>query len=87
MDANKLKVLKDLPYVIRATCQTCVSANFPKDERLEFGTCGKHLYEHQKHAGEPRELSIHRYGVCPHWSENRVATVKLGGYGQFLEEP
>lgn len=61
MDSNKLNKLKDIKYRIQDCCGTCVYANLSPDG---WGTCMKHIYKHQKHSGEERQVSIHQYGVC-----------------------
>lgn len=62
MDANKLKVLRDIGYVIRPCCYFCV--NFCKGQVPGFGTCKAHQYQHEKHTGGPRDLSVHANGIC-----------------------
>lgn len=80
MDANKLTVLRDVGYKIHKCCGLCVHGWFPK---TDFGTCEKNKYEHQKHTGAPRQLSIHKYGYCPKFEVKPKHN--LGTYEEFLK--
>ena len=62
MDDNKLNKLRDIRYTMRQCCGTCKHRHF--EFRAEWGTCNLFTYEHKKHTGEPRNLSIHMYGTC-----------------------
>jgi len=64
MDANKLKVLQDINYTVRKVCDNCKFAKGLQHNSTGFGTCAKHHYKHLKHTGEPRELSINKFGYC-----------------------
>jgi len=65
MDQNKLKVLREVSYSIKPACGLCSFGQFRELEGGDFGTCYKFSYQHQKHTGEKRQLSIFRYGSCP----------------------
>ena len=81
MDNNKLKVLREIGYRIMPTCGDCVWAEFPQDD---WGTCGLHDYQHEKHTGEKRQLSIHKSGNCPQFE---VATLAhLSHFAEFFDD-
>jgi hypothetical protein len=48
MDRNKLRVLREIPYVIKATCTSCKHADFAGMTSF-FGHCAERTYEHEKH--------------------------------------
>lgn len=79
MDANKRQVLEDIGYRIQPTCGGCSHSSFPSDE---WGTCDRHSYEHLKHTGERRHLSVHSSGYCP-WFEP-TESWELGAYVEFV---
>ena len=81
MDANKLKVLRDLPYSIQKTCGLCVHGVFPSND---WGTCQAHTYDHLKHTGEARQLSIFRYGSCPSFKLHEPLLTTIGAFKEFL---
>ena len=63
MDINKKTELEEIGYRIGACCALCVHAVFP-GPASPWGACEKHEYKHRKHTGEPRKLSICRFGHC-----------------------
>lgn len=79
MDANKLKVLRALPYRINPCCALCQHGWFPKDD---WGTCELHTYEHEKHTGPRRQLSIYKQGSCPKF-EAKPHLEHLGAFREF----
>ena len=81
MDANKLKVLREIGYAIQKTCGNCLHATFPSND---WGTCGIWTYQHEKHTGDVRELSINKDGVCPHHEVDEASSVVLGAFREFL---
>jgi len=83
MDENKKRRLVELLYRIRPCCGLCKHGSFRPGQY--FGMCGKNTYEHGKHTGPPRQLSISRYGVClaPELDESRLQT--LEGFGEFVD--
>jgi hypothetical protein len=53
--------------------------------RSDFGTCAIKTYDHLKHTGSDRQLSINRYGACASGFElSDVAEASLGLWRQFL---
>jgi hypothetical protein len=82
MDANKLEVLRALPYRVQKVCGLCRHGGFVPN--TDWGTCIRTQYEHKKHTGPARQLSITRFGSCEGFEpdERRVAT--LGAYQEFL---
>jgi len=91
VDAAKLRVLQSIGYEIKRTCGSCLHARYPSEES-DWGTCSVNQYEHEKHTGPARDLSIHRTGKCAvegpeGYQPNPVAMGMLGGFAQLLEEP
>jgi hypothetical protein len=89
MDANKLRVLRGLPYRVLPTCGLCRHGEFPPPVGREWGTCHAHSYRHLKHStqsGETlRQLSINRSGTCPSFAVDRERLHLLEGFAEFLE--
>ena len=83
MDENKLKVLQELPYVIKRTCGTCKFCR-PTHSPYGFTTCMKHSYSHLKHSQKLRELSVNVSGCCGDhkWKED----INLGSFSSFKEK-
>lgn len=82
MDATKLKVLRDLDYKVQKTCGLCIHGVFPVND---WGTCQKHEYQHEKHTGGARKLSIVKYGSCKDFKEYDSSGATLGAYQEFLK--
>jgi len=84
MDANKLKVLREINYTIPKTCETCVHSDLSDDG---WGYCGAHEYKHLKHSELTSFLSIHRGGSCKQYafSENKVAVLGLHAFKEFIK--
>lgn len=82
MDANKLVVLKQIGYKVHRTCGSCVNARFGRGQ--VWSTCDIHTYQHEKHTGEPRHLSIHVAGECPSWESGTFGD-SLEGFYELLE--
>jgi hypothetical protein len=80
VDENKLRILRKVGYRFPPTCGRCKHGIFPQNQ---WGTCGIHKYEHQKHTGPARALSIHMLGSCPQFESQGVS---LGAYQEFLQE-
>lgn len=85
MDANKLQVLRDISYEIRPVCGLCEHAEFPPAS--DWGTCGLHAYEHEKHSDSERQLSIHRYGGCPQFVLSSSAMASMHAFNEFRPKP
>lgn len=85
MDANKLKVLQEIGYKIQPTCGSCEAGVFA-DPKSEFGSCVLYTYDHQKHSGADRQLSINRYGCCPEYERDPRTLGPLGAWSQFCTE-
>lgn len=84
MDANKLKVLQDIDYRIRKCCGNCVFGVFVRSEG--FGTCGIQQYEHKKHTGDKRQLSVNRYGYCEKHEISDTYVARIHGFSVFVED-
>lgn len=85
MDANKLQVLRDLPYTVHPVCGLCVHGVFPTPNN-DWGTCATLTYEHKKHTGPSRQLSIVKYGSCAKFEPDPVKTSNLQHYLEFLKK-
>jgi hypothetical protein len=83
MDDNKLELLRELPYTFHPVCGVCIYSNFMRGDEL-WSTCQKHTYEHKKHTGKPRGLSINRYGSCPSFVRKSGGNGELGAYEEFI---
>ncbi len=83
MDANKLGELRTIGYKIPKTCGLCRHGVFVGAN--DWGGCAIRTYEHLKHTGPPRQLSIYVGGSCPDKFEpkEQVANI-LGAYHEFL---
>ena len=79
MDANKRETLLQLGYQIHPACGLCSHARFSQPG--DFGVCALKAYEHQKHTGAPRQLSIHRYGACSDFARPAF----LGAWEEFFK--
>ena len=69
MDANKLKRLNQVGYTFYPTCGRCVHANM--SAQVEWGTCKRHLYFHEKHK-ETMEMSINKNGGCIFFKDKKI---------------
>jgi hypothetical protein len=83
MDKNKLEKLRDLKYIIPATCGRCVFGKFVPGS--PWGGCQKHQYTHLKHTGDPRQLSIHVGGRCDDIQIDPARTGDLAAFQEFLK--
>ncbi len=82
VDANKLKVLRDVDYKIGPSCALCKHGEF-RTIKDDFGSCLAKTYEHLKHTGEPRQLSVYRGGSCRDFVQSPEKLAALGAYGEF----
>ena len=84
MDADKLRVLHEVGYEVQESCGLC--AHFNAQPGSDFGTCSLHQYDHAKHTGPLRLLSVHRNGRCSDGFEADPAGVfQLGGFADLIE--
>jgi len=84
-DENKFAKLHEIGYVIPITCGLCLHGPAKGDV---WGECGKHRYNHQKHANPigGRGVSIHVSGTCSKPEADPKKTWRLGAYIEFLEK-
>ena len=82
MDENKAKKLQEIGFKILPVCGLCKYAAF-SDYR--WGTCEKHTYEHEKHTGPPRQVSVHFAGTCKDFEAANNAA-RLQKFEQFFQE-
>lgn len=85
MDANKLSLLRSLQYRIGSSCGMCKHGVF-RDIKDDFGSCMLQTYEHQKHTGPARQLSVHRNGSCPKYVPDPAKVARLGAWAEFVKE-
>ncbi len=83
MDKAKLKVLQELEFRIRPSCAFCVFSTFPNND---WGTCATNKYEHEKHTGEPRDMSIHKSGLCYTYMADHIKLNTLEGFAELYLE-
>jgi len=83
MDANKLKVLREIGYTIQPSCETCSNSDLSSDG---WGYCGVHTYEHLKHNEDSSFASVHRLGTCSKWErdEKKIALLGLHAFHEFM---
>lgn len=86
MDKTKLKVLREVGYTFPKTCGMCAAGQFEGYRGMWplWGTCGRQTYEHEKHTGEKRQLSIHLLGSCASFEAVSNAADALQGFGEFV---
>lgn len=83
MDRRKLAVLRSIGYTFPATCGLCMFMRRGTKDPT-WGTCMVHEYQHEKHSGDARELSVHASGSCGEFQPREDASDMLGGYAEFL---
>ena len=81
VDANKLVKLKEIGYTIQKCCVLCKHSTFRLDD---WGACALHQYNHLKHTGPPKPLSIHKLGWCPKGELDPTKTANLAKFLEFL---
>jgi len=83
-DVNKFDRLRKVGFRIQECCSLCQSGCFSNGSA--WGTCSEHAYEHRKHTGPPRGMSVHIIGWCPSFSisPSRLAKARLGAHEEFL---
>lgn len=73
MDQKKLKVLRDINFVIPKLCQICEHGTFP-DAGIPFGTC------------TIRQIDTLTIGTCPKWEPDEDAIFDgLGDWAEFVD--
>ena len=82
MDKNKLKVLQDIGYKIQSVCSLCVYATFPNND---WGTCNVHVYNHLKHTGPVRKLTINKLGFCSKFDIDFDRLAKLESFTELYK--
>lgn len=84
MDKNKLEKLKEISYVIKATCALCKHGNFFPNS-YQWGTCKLHQYKHEKHTDSVRQLSIIKSGSCVDFNLDGLQGEEIKPWFEFLE--
>jgi len=85
MDKNKVLKLQQISYEIKPVCGLC--QHFSGHDSQGFGSCGNTTYEHLKHTGPERPLSVHAFGSCHEFKKNPIGLGKLHGFAEFLKDP
>ena len=83
-DENKFAKLQEAGYTVRPCCILCVHGTSIGPSH--WGTCAKHTYEHKKHTGKPRQMSINRVGVCKTFDTDKGQLLKLQSFQSFFTE-
>jgi hypothetical protein len=83
MDDNKRKKLAEIGYRILPCCALCKHGKFKPNN--DFGDCTANTYEHLKHSGDARQLSINRLGSCPRFQVDEARLSFLHGFREFLK--
>jgi hypothetical protein len=83
-DENKFEKLREIGYSVPTTCGLCVHRNLLVG--AHWGTCSLHSYEHKKHTGPARGVSIHVHGTCNDAEADPARTVTLGAHQAFLSK-
>lgn len=86
MDAEKLRQLQAMNCVIPPVCGMCSNATFYQAGNV-FGSCQKRSYEHGKHIGPVRPLSICCYGLCDceHFELDYAVILQLQDFAVFVD--
>ena len=79
-DANKFAKLREIGYTVPITCGLCTYGTFAKGQ--DWGTCRLYQYDHLKHTGPARDVSIIRFGTCP--KALLYSALALGAHAEFL---
>lgn len=82
MDVNKRLKLVEVGYEIGPSCGTCKHGRFEYEER--FGTCEVNEYQHLKHTGKPRKLSVYEFGRCPKFERAGWVEHAIHGFKEFM---
>jgi hypothetical protein len=83
-DPNKFKKLREIGYEIPITCGLCTYSRWNRiSGPVTWGTCRLHEYQHAKHTGPPRGVSIVSSGTCPD-AESGSAVLVLESHAEFL---
>lgn len=83
MDMNKRQELLNIEYSIQGNCSNCEHGRF--DHKAAFGVCSLHSYQHLKHTGDKRQLSVYAHGRCPKFELEDGKKAQLGLWQEFLQ--
>jgi hypothetical protein len=84
-DENKFAKLREIGYTIPLGCEDCSHAQFPP--RGDWGECSFHRYEHKKHTGPDRGISITRFGTCPQLKPDpKRPAGRYGAHEEFVRK-
>jgi len=85
-DPDKFRMLRKVGYQIPRTCGFCKHAQMKGFPGYGWGTCAVHQYQHGKHTGGPRQMSIYHAGSCDTFELNPATLAVLGSFREFFEE-
>lgn len=80
-DENKFETLRSLPYVVQKVCGLCKHGVFPNND---WGSCSNTAYQHKKHTGDVRQVSIVKAGSCSNFELDETKATTLGAHREFL---
>jgi hypothetical protein len=81
-DSNKFQALRNANYRIPVNCGLCINGRIGVG--CLWGTCDLHDYDHQKHTGPARGVSIHIFGTCPYAKMDPVKEKAFAAHQEFL---
>jgi len=84
-DANKFQRLREVGYTIPVTCGLCIHRDFA-NPRADWGQCKHVKYQHLKHTGPLRGVSIHRTGLCTHATLDPALLGALASFEEMVEQ-
>jgi hypothetical protein len=87
MDESKRQVLQEIGYEIPSTCFTCKHGEFNNLKSLSdlWGTCAAQEYQHLKHTGEKRHLSVYAGGRCNKFEQHDGKSAHIGAFLEFFK--
>lgn len=83
MDANKDKRLEEIGYMMHKTCGLC--SFYEGGKGSMFGVCKKQKYQHLKHIGEARDLSVNIFGSCLSFNWDNAKLAQLHGFQKYFD--
>lgn len=87
MDENKRKTLREIGYEIPSSCFTCAHGEFNTLKSMSdlWGSCAIQEYQHLKHTGEKRRLSIYAGGRCGKFEQHAGKAAHIGSFQEFFK--
>lgn len=82
MDLNKDNKLQEIQYKLYRTCGLC--SCFEGTKGAMFGVCKKQTYQHLKHTGDARQLSVSVFGSCSEFDWDNSKLSQLHGFQKYI---